>query len=128
MAVERVDYYSDQDYEAALLSEQQQSNEYGSCPNCGATVHITDLGDENGKTCCKYCYQVDHGTELSEFYKMIGYSGMIRDLIQYAETDQQRRQLDVMVSLFKNRFKKQPTLNQYVDDICTDIYKIQTIR
>ena len=64
--------------------------------------------------------------KLSEFYKMVGYSGMIRDLLKYAETEKQREQLEVMVTLFKNRFKNQSTLIHYVDDICTDIYKLRT--
>lgn len=32
-------------------------DEYGPCPNCGASpVHVDDLGNENGVICCKYCY------------------------------------------------------------------------
>ena len=50
MMVERVDYSSDEDFEQA-----QQAEEYGSCPNCGATVHITDVGNVDGITKCKYC-------------------------------------------------------------------------
>jgi len=55
MAVERVDYYSDEDYQDALQSEQ--ASEWGACPNCGLTVHVSDLGNENGVTACKHCYQ-----------------------------------------------------------------------
>lgn len=32
-------------------------DEYGPCPNCGSSpVHISDLGNENGIICCKFCY------------------------------------------------------------------------
>ena len=30
----------------------------GTCPNCGAyPVMVDELGEENGKVCCKYCYE-----------------------------------------------------------------------
>ena len=81
------------------------------------------MEDCNYSKCCRDEIVKQPNAEL---YKMIGYSGVIRDLIQHAETNEQREQIEVMVDLFKNRFKQQSTLIQYVDDICTDIYKIKS--
>ena len=32
-------------------------DEYGSCPNCGASVHTSEMGNEGGVVCCQYCFQ-----------------------------------------------------------------------
>lgn len=44
---------------------QNNMDEYGKCPNCGAIVHISEMGDKNGTTCCVNCYQslIDENNE-----------------------------------------------------------------
>ena len=38
--------------------KEEDLDEYGSCPNCEAQgIHLSELGEENGKVCCKFCYQ-----------------------------------------------------------------------
>lgn len=40
--------------------EKEDLDEYGSCPNCNAQgIHISELGEENGKVCCLHCYEAE---------------------------------------------------------------------
>ena len=42
-------------------------SEYGSCPNCNAQwIHISQLGNENGITCCLYCYESERMRQHDE--------------------------------------------------------------
>ena len=56
-------YYGDfesaqAEHEAKEEYERQQyESECGSCPNCNATVHVSELGDDNGITKCTHCYK-----------------------------------------------------------------------
>lgn len=44
--------------------------EYGSCPNCGSGVHVSELGSEFGITCCKYCYEEVRNHMMDHFAHM----------------------------------------------------------
>lgn len=35
----------------------ENENEYGSCPNCGESVHTSEMGSEADVVCCKHCYK-----------------------------------------------------------------------
>lgn len=37
--------------------EEIDWSEYGGCPTCKSTVHVSQLGNEDGQTCCMYCYE-----------------------------------------------------------------------
>ena len=39
------------------MEEDYQEEGGGSCPNCGKSVYISEMGSENGTICCKYCYE-----------------------------------------------------------------------
>lgn len=42
-------------YEA---QQAEYESQFGACPNCGATAHVTDLGKEvDGQVCCVNCYK-----------------------------------------------------------------------
>lgn len=32
-------------------------DDYGHCPNCSSMVNVDEMGEENGKVCCKNCYE-----------------------------------------------------------------------
>ena len=57
----------------------------------------------------------------AETEKMILYKEVLMDLIEYAELERDREQSYVVVELFKNRFKKEPTLIKHVWDISNKI-------
>ena len=47
--------------------EEIDYTEYGSCPNCNAQwIHISQLGNENGVTCCIHCYQKERENQDEE--------------------------------------------------------------
>ena len=46
----------------AMINE----DEYGSCPNCGESVHITEMGSEDGVVCCRHCYQAVRKDKMQE--------------------------------------------------------------
>lgn len=52
------------------------------------------------------------------------YQKIIIGLIKYAEIEKQRENLNLLVELFKNKFKKDSTLNKYVWEIERAIYQL----
>ena len=57
----------------------------------------------------------------AETEKMNLYKNILMDLVEYAELERDREQSYVVVELFKNRFKKEPTLIKCVWDISNKI-------
>lgn len=55
------------------MDEEVDYSEFGRCPNCGTTVHISQLGNEGGMTCCFACYESlrEYQCQEAEEYSII---------------------------------------------------------
>ena len=60
---------------------------------------------------------LDEAIELIDNPEIDQLKNIIIDLLKFAETEEQRKQSLILIDLFKNKFKRTPTLMKYVWEI-----------
>jgi predicted RNA-binding Zn-ribbon protein involved in translation (DUF1610 family) len=118
-----------------MTKKNSKKDETPTAVGVGVKPQVSTNSDHICPKCGKVKFGHDQNTDsISREYCMNGYSDSIQnykyvlsDLVKYAETEKQRENLELLIQLFKNKFKNEQILIHSVWELEADIYKWRTI-